>query len=127
MTKVLIVESDTPEIVEACHARGEMAYGEVLASVLTAIDPDVLPDIVAPYEDEVLELGGVDGVVFTGSSVSWNTSDAQANPLASAMEAAFAEGLPVWGSCNGMQLAASVLGGAVGQEPKGREDGLAIG
>jgi len=127
VTRILIVESDTPEIIAASHRRGEMSYGEVFACVLTEIDPNVEPEIVAPYEGEDAVLEGVAGAVFTGSAVEWNTSDARAKPLASAMEQVFAAGIPTWGSCNGLQLAASVLGGVVGEEPKGREDGLAVG
>ena len=37
------------------------------------------------------------------------------------MELALAAGKPIWGSCNGMQLAAHVLGGAVGESPNGQE------
>lgn len=37
----------------------------------------------------------------------------------------FDRGLPVWGSCNGMQLAAVLLGGTVRASPNGRETGFA--
>ena len=40
------------------------------------------------------------------------------------MRRCFAAGLPVIGSCNGMQLAASILGGSTAESP-GREDGPA--
>ena len=40
------------------------------------------------------------------------------------MRDGFAVGLPTIGSCNGMQLAASVLGGSSTASPNGREDGL---
>lgn len=87
---------------------------------------DVEALIVAPYAAESLpDLSGVDGAVFTGSAVEWCADAPEARPLAEAMEAAFAAGLPVLGSCNGMQLAAHVLGGRLRASPKGREDGLA--
>src|SRR5262249_57582749 len=35
--------------------------------------------------------------------------------------AAFAAGVPVWGSCWGLQLATVALGGAVRRNPRGRE------
>jgi GMP synthase (glutamine-hydrolysing) len=35
--------------------------------------------------------------------------------------AAFAAGLPVWGSCWGLQLAVAALGGSVRRNPRGRE------
>ena len=68
--------------------------------------------VISPYDgDETPDLSGFDGIAFTGSSVEWNTDDERAAPLAAVMRAGFAAGLPTIGSCNGMQLAASVLGG----------------
>ena len=41
------------------------------------------------------------------------------------MEQVFTHAKPVWGSCNGLQLAAVVLGGSVAASPNGIEIGLA--
>jgi GMP synthase (glutamine-hydrolysing) len=71
------------------------------------------------------DFAGVDGVIFTGSGETWATDAPEAAPQRAAMELAFGTGLPVWGSCNGLQLAAVVLGGAVGAAPNGVEIGLA--
>ena len=125
MTTILIVESNSVAMVEAALARGDTGLAEQFAGALLAIDPDLAIRTVAPYAKEELDLDGVDGVVFTGSGVEWSTDDTRAAPLHSAMALALKSGLPVHGSCNGMQLAASVLGGKVGASPNGCEDGLA--
>ena len=118
MTTLLIVESNLP-------TQKPLAPG--FAAALAGVEGDLRFRTVAPYAGETADLGGIDGVVFTGSAVDWSTDAPQAAPLRAAMEAAFAAGLPVYGSCNGMNLGATVLGGAVGPSPNGREDGVAAG
>lgn len=119
MTAVLIVESNP--------ASRRQAAPEFLSS-LQQLDPTVKTRVIAPYDAEVTEadLAGVDGAIFTGSGVDWSTDAPEAAPLRAVMERVFAAGIPSYGSCNGMQLAACVLGGAVGASPNGREDGLAL-
>ncbi len=126
MKHVLIVDSDTPEL----NARNLRAAGQTTGqgyeAALRACTPDLATTIVAPYAGEACaDMSSFDGVAFTGSGVDWCTDDAQAKPLAKVMEACFAAGLPTLGSCNGMQLAATVLGGSNRASPNGREDGLA--
>lgn len=126
MPKILIVDSEPAEI----NARKRRLYGESTGEgyvqALQDVDASCEAEIVCPYDGESLpELGDVNGVVFTGSAVVWGTDDARAAPLRDAMRATFAAGVPTFGSCNGLLLAASVLGGASDASPNGREDGLA--
>tara|TARA_R110002110_G_scaffold40504_7_gene129496 strand:- start:2928 stop:3698 length:771 start_codon:yes stop_codon:yes gene_type:complete len=126
MPNILIVDSNTEEANAPFLEHQDATIGEGYAAALNACRDDLSITIVSPYQGENLPpLDGFDGVVFTGSSVDWNTDDARAKPLAEAMRRVFAEGLPTLGSCNGMQLAASVLGGRSEASPNGREDGLA--
>lgn len=126
MPHILIVDSDTAELNANLVAARGMTTGQNYAAALGACDAEVRSTVIAPYEGDVVpDLAGFDGVVFTGSGVSWNTHDARAAPLADVMRKVFDAGLPTLGSCNGMQLAASVLGGRSEASPKGREDGLA--
>lgn len=122
MTTILIVESNTPEMV----AEGG-SNARPFLDTLPVLDADLTLKTAAPYQAALTrgDLDGVDGVMFSGSGVDWSTADARAEPLARAMRLVFEHGLPVWGSCNGMQLAASVLGGDVGASPNGVEIGLA--
>ncbi len=123
MTTLLIVEGNPKSII----ARGSPEYAIHNMDAFHGIDPSVTFLRAAPYDEDLSDdtLDQADGVIFTGSSVDWDTSAPEAAPQRAAMERVFARGLPVWGSCNGMQLAASVLGGSVGASPNGVEIGLA--
>ncbi|MEX0283131.1 MAG: type 1 glutamine amidotransferase [Paracoccaceae bacterium] len=122
MPRILIVESNTPDLVAA----GRVA-AQPFAATLPHLADDISLQTVSPYAAsfDAAVLKDVDAVVFTGSGVDWCVDDERAQPLADAMRATFDAGLPVWGSCNGMQLAAVVLGGGSGASPNGREDGVA--
>ncbi len=126
MPRILIIDSNPEEFNAPMRERQGTTTGGNYADALRACRDDLNITIVAPYDGEqVPPLDGFDGVVFTGSSVSWNTNDDRAEPLRIIMRKVFDKGLPTLGSCNGMQLAASVLGGASDASPNGREDGLA--
>ncbi|WP_419905215.1 type 1 glutamine amidotransferase [Kiloniella sp.] len=94
---------------------------------LKANAPDTVVRIAEPYRKVFTQddLIGIDGVVFTGSGVSWSTNAPEAAALRAAGELVFNAGLPTIGSCNGLQLAATLLGGDIGPSPKGMEIGLA--
>lgn len=126
MPQVLIVDSDPAEINARKRRNFGESTGEGYAAALKEVDAACEVQIISPYDgDATPDLDTFDGIVFTGSAVDWNTDDARAAPLAAVMREVFAAGLPSFGSCNGMQLAASVLGGTSGASDRGREDGLA--
>lgn len=123
MPNILIVEA-TPAVL---IAQGRFDFATCFRPVLRALDPSLSVKQTNPYDtpfDPQL-LTQADAVIFAGSSVDWTTDAPEAAPLRAAMEMVFAAGKPVWGSCNGLQLAAVVLGGAVGASTKGVETGLA--
>ena len=120
--KILIIESDPPDRL-AEGAGGAQPFVDTFARIAPDVEPCIAEPYARPLTDE--DWRDVAGVVFRGSGVEWNTADARAEPLARAMRQSFDRALPVWGSCNGMQLAACVLGGAVGVSPNGFEGGLA--
>ena len=122
MTTILILEGNTPELL-----RQGKADSLPFVTSLLALDPALKLRLANPYGQEIGDdlIDGADGVIFTGSGTDWATDAPEAAPQRAAMERVFAAGRPSWGSCNGMQLAAVVLGGAVGASPKGREDGIA--
>ena len=129
MTRILIVEGDDPAQLAESARQGQSSNASYYSESLNQCQPDLHIDIVQPYHRAFdlnqLELTPFDGVVFTGSTVNWSVDDARARPLRNTMEAVFAQGLPVLGSCNGMQLAAVVLGGQVADSSNGRELGMA--
>jgi len=120
MTTILIVESNPPAYPQAAH---------LFQTALDRIAPRVEMRVARPYEQPFTPemLAGADGVIFTGSAVDWRVDAPEGAPLWGAMERVFDRGLPTYGSCNGMQLAACVLGGAMAASPNGNERGLAHG
>lgn len=127
MPTILILESNTPQIVDRTRANGEATAAMNYEAALKANVSDVQVRVAEPYRTALTDscLDGVDGVVFTGSGVSWSTDAPEAAALRDAGEKVFHAGLPTIGSCNGLQLAAVLLGGEVGASPKGMEIGLA--
>ena len=121
MPHVLIVEGNTPETV----ARGlSGAHGFV--ETFAALAPNMTTSVVNPYAAPLSAMDLLaDGIVFTGSGEPWAVSDPEATPLWAAMERAMTTGKPIWGSCNGMHLAAVMLGGRLRANPKGPEVGIA--
>ncbi|MEO1108544.1 MAG: type 1 glutamine amidotransferase [Pseudomonadota bacterium] len=122
MTGFLIVEGNTPNMVARGHsgARG-------FVNTLSALVPEAELRISNPYEGKLNEadLQGMDGIIFTGSGVHWSVDAPDGAAQHDAMEFALSANLPIWGSCNGLQLAMFVLGGAVGASPVGMEVGMA--
>ena len=127
MTRLLIVESNTAELIDLARARRWRLGSEMFASAFRQWLPEVRVEVIYPYinNEGIDDIDAFDGVVFTGSSVDWSTDAPQAEPLRRLMERTFAAELPTYGSCNGLQLAAVVLGGAVTYSPNGFELGLA--
>jgi len=122
MTTILILEGNSPQIVQAGRS-----YAANFTTTLMSIDPGLTITAKNPnlHKITALDFDGLDGIIFTGSAVDWNTSDPRGQAQVDAMREAFKTGLPIWGSCNGFQLMATVLGGDVGASPNGFEGGLA--
>jgi len=76
-------------------------------------------------DDEDLPLGTAladfDGVMIHGSPLHIYDRTPCVTRQIDFARAAFAAGIPVWGSCWGLQLATVALGGSVRRNPRGRE------
>ena len=68
-----------------------------------------------------ITLSDFDGVMFPGSPLHIYDSDPCVTRQIDFARTAFAAGVPVWGSCWGLQLAVVALGGSVRRNPRGRE------
>jgi GMP synthase (glutamine-hydrolysing) len=68
-----------------------------------------------------IALADYDGVMIPGSPLHIYDPDPCVTRQIEFARAAFAAGVPVWGSCWGLQLAVVALGGAVRRNPQGRE------
>jgi len=116
MTRILIVDSNGP---------GLPSLGPGFAAVLTALSRHITCSLCAPYLGQALPEGVFDGVVLTGSAAPWCVDAPEGQVLRDIWEQVAGWKVPIWGSCNGMQLAAFMLGGRCAASPQGDEDGLA--
>lgn len=116
MTRILIVDSNGP---------GLRALGPGFAAVLQKLSGSITCSLCAPYLGQALPDEVFDGVVFTGSAVAWCVDAPEGQALRDIWRQVTRWQVPIWGSCNGMQLAAFMLGGICAASPRGDEEGLA--
>lgn len=102
-------------------------FRDFLGRRLPAAAVDVL--FVADPEQHLPEgaaLANYDGFIWTGSDLTiYHEDDARVTRQIALARAIFAAGVPMFGSCWGVQMAAVAAGGAVAKNPKGREWGIA--
>lgn len=100
------------------------------AAVVTDLAPEAECVLIEPADADAalpagLGLHEADGLIVTGSTLRLTESGPAVERQLDLMRAAFAAGLPVFGSCWGIQVAAAVAGGHVGPNPRGPEYGFA--
>ena len=133
---LLVVASETPDQQAARRARAGQASHETFAETLRRLDPDVdilhvscvtdAPPSGGASMREALTTGrmaGLSGVLFAGSPIQMHEETAETRAAAAFMERVYASGVPSFGSCAGLQMAAVGAGGTV----KPREDGMEAG
>jgi GMP synthase (glutamine-hydrolysing) len=101
---------------------------ETYAGVLRSLAPDAVCHLVAPADaDAVLPraLTECDALVLTGSTLHVAEGGPTVTRQCDLVRSALAAGLPVFGSCWGVQVAATIAGGRAGRNPRGPEYGLA--
>ena len=127
MSKILLMEGNIAERRAKGAAFGIRSSSEIYAESLLAHFPDLEIDIFNPEDPlpgaNVLAAYG--GMIISGSGLhAYDTDFAVTNQIALVREAAEA-GLPIFGSCWGLQIAAMAAGGEVAYHPVGREVGFA--
>ncbi len=126
---LLIIDGNERETNEQQITHGGAATGEGYAAVLRQLDPAIEYTIVRPAGDDYrppdCDRGVYHGAVITGSALHvYDTTPAVERQLTLVSEV-FDAGIPVFGSCWGLQVATVVLGGRVHANPRGRELGIA--
>src|SRR5260370_39493705 len=122
MLRLLVAEGNTPagrrRIAETAGATPAEGYAEVLR----AIAPDAMVDICTPADEGAAtrqRLNSYDGVAITGSALNIYNRDTESLRQIDFVRELFARGIPMFGSCWGLQLAAVAAGGEVKLNPKG--------
>ena len=125
MLNILIAEG-TPAVWQAERAGfGIPANFSLFEEAVRLHSPDSRCTAVNVADGEALPFGTTlsdfDGLMLPGSPLHVYDRDPCITRQIDFVRAAFAAGVPVWGSCWGLQLATVALGGSVRRNPRGRE------
>lgn len=124
MLRLLVVEGNTPAGRRRIAASAGATPAESYAGVLRAIAPNAIVDICTPADGDGTTpqpLDSYDGLAITGSSLNIYERDIASLRQIDFVREVFARGIPMFGSCWGLQLATVAAGGEVGLNPAGRE------
>jgi len=130
MARLLLLEGNPADRRALARTRGVRWSSEIYAQAIHAHFPDLVLDVAyAADPGEGLPPGrqwhDYAGLVITGSALHAYDGDPEVTGQIALMVAAAEHGLPIFGSCWGLQIAAVAAGGTVARSPRGREVGLA--
>lgn len=130
MLRVLIADGNDRSGRERHVAATGRTSAESYAAVVRALAPGTACRLVHPADadgplPDGTGLSDFDGMIVTGSSLRIGERAPRVSRQLDLMRAAFACGLPAFGSCWGAQIAAVVAGGDVMANPLGPEYGFA--
>lgn len=125
MPNILIAEG-TPAVWQAERAGfGLPSNFSLFAAAVQLHHPGIRCTLLNIADGEALPFGTTladfDGVMVPGSPLHIYDPTPWVTRQIDFARAAFAAGVPVWGSCWGLQLATVALGGSVRRNPRGRE------
>jgi len=128
--RFLIIDGYPKQSRDDLQAAGMKLAWELYAEMLVQHLPNAAYDILLPSDPDVgipsaEDLSAYAGIIWTGCNLSINDTE---NPSVSGQidlaRDAYEVGVPSFGSCWGIQIAAVAAGGKVEPNPKGREMGL---
>ncbi|MFY0654433.1 MAG: type 1 glutamine amidotransferase [Cyclobacteriaceae bacterium] len=126
--KLLVVEGNPKELWAAREEMGGVAYHKRFKSMISLLCPDAEVAFAFPADHKpgisLVQLSRFDGILLTGSSLFLNDNIPEVTRQLEFADLLFDSGLPIYGSCWGLQVAAVVAGGNVSQCEKGREFGI---
>ncbi len=127
--RLLVIEGNTADGRALLKAAGGDAPSVGYASLLRDLWPGVVTDICYPADPganlpDACGIESYDGVVITGSALHVYESSPHVDPQIALARAALSTGIPMFGSCWGLQLLTVAAGGSVRRNPKGREIGF---
>ena len=113
---------------KALRDAGATLAGELYRRMLAALEPDAHIDVVAHGEagfSPPADLSSYDGVAWTGSNLTVHRDTPAVRQQLAFARAAFAAGVPSFGSCWAVHIAVTAAGGRCEANPRGREFGIA--
>jgi GMP synthase (glutamine-hydrolysing) len=127
--RILVIDGNVAEIRARQMAALGYDSGTGYARVLRRLDGALRIDIVKgadgdPEFPDGVGLADYDGVTMTGSALNIYNGGAPVTHQIELVKAVFAAGVPFFGSCWGLQVAATAAGGEVRANARGREFGF---
>lgn len=128
---ILVIDGYPKDDRENLTGCGMDTAGDLYISMLGRLCPSARFDLLHPSDaDSALppgvEIGDFDGIAWTGCSLTiHDESDKRVAHHIELARAAYRAGVPQYGTCWGIQIAAVAAGGTVAAHPKGREMGIA--
>ena len=129
-TRLLVIDAYDAAGRESLRQAGATPAGQLYAGVLQNLAPDTEVQVIEAEESGVRlptgdRLAAWQGIVWTGSNLTIHQpTPAVDRQIATACDG-FTHGVPQFGSCWAIQLAAVAAGGRCAANPKGREFGIA--
>lgn len=131
MTKIVMMEGNTAVRRAQAEALGVRNCSEIYRLAIAAHHPEIELDIINGADEEAnarthnWDFADYDGFVITGSALhAYDTDYSVTNQIALVRQAG-ESGIPIFGSCWGLQIAVMAAGGEVVHNPKGCEVGVA--
>lgn len=127
--KLLIVEGNNEETRAEREAFGIRPYHLLFKEMLRFLSPDARTEAVFPADGSqnlptAAQLKAYDGILWTGSSLSVTENVPSVTNQLTFAETIFESGVPLYGSCWGLQVATTVAGGKVSKGGNGLEFGI---
>jgi GMP synthase (glutamine-hydrolysing) len=113
---------------QALSGAGATLAGELYRRMLHGLAPDASIDV-APFDERGFAppapLASYDGIAWTGSNLTIHRDTPAVRQQLDLARAAFAAGVPSFGSCWAVHIAVTASGGSCAANPRGREFGVA--
>ena len=108
--RILVVEGNTAERRESTVAAGGRETADSYVDALSACQPGIVCDVVRPTDGDAAPPNGAaladyDGIAWTGSALNVYDGGPAVESQIDLCKAALATGVPVLGSCWGLQVA----------------------
>ena len=130
MTRLLLLEGNPRNRRDATSAHGLRTASGIYGEAISAHFPEIAIDIVCGADPDghipgARSFTDYDGLVISGSALHAYDQDFAVTNQIALVKAAGETGIPMLGSCWGLQIAAVAAGGEVAYHPSGREVGFA--
>jgi GMP synthase (glutamine-hydrolysing) len=127
--RLLVAEGNTVQGRNEYRLAGGTDMSESYARLLRELSPEIVVEVCYPADlgatlPDRGDLASYDGLAITGSSLNVYAGGPAIARQIEFVRAALAAGIPIFGSCWGLQVLTVAAGGTVRRNPNGREVGF---